>query len=159
MVAEISRRISKADLKYNDVQKKNISKLSMPYNIKPALWQLMVWYSHVPGHQQAQWWPNLGPQHNWLALLSFNTLTQRQNGRYFADDTFKCIFLNENVCIQIKISLQIVPKGPINNIPPLVQMMAWHWPGAKPLSESMMVRLLRHRCTIRPQWVKVRQKP
>ena len=28
---------------------------------------------------------------------AFNTLRQRQNGRHFADDTFKYIFLNENV--------------------------------------------------------------
>ena len=28
---------------------------------------------------------------------SINTLRPRQNGRYFADDVFKCIFLNENL--------------------------------------------------------------
>ena len=50
----------------------------------------------------------------------FNTLRPRQNGRPFADDIFKCIFLNENVWIPIKISLKFVPKGPINNIPALV---------------------------------------
>ena len=33
----------------------------------------------------------------------FNTLRPRQNGRRFADDTFKRIFLNENVRISIKI--------------------------------------------------------
>ena len=33
---------------------------------------------------------------------------------------FKCIFLNENVLIAIKISLKFVPKGQINNIPALV---------------------------------------
>ena len=33
---------------------------------------------------------------------------------------FKCISLNENVIISIKISLKFVPKGPINNIPALV---------------------------------------
>ena len=33
----------------------------------------------------------------------------------FADDTFKCIFLNENVLISIKISLKFVPEGPIDN--------------------------------------------
>ena len=33
---------------------------------------------------------------------------------------FKCIFLNENVLISIKISLKFVPKGQINNIPALV---------------------------------------
>ena len=46
-----------------------------------------------------------------------NTMRPRQNGRHFADDTFKRIFLNENVRISIKISLKFVPKGPINNIP------------------------------------------
>ena len=36
-----------------------------------------------------------------------------QNGRHFAEDIFKCIFVNENHCIVIKISLKFVPKGPI----------------------------------------------
>ena len=80
-----------------------------------------------------------------------NTLRPRQNGRRFADDTFKRIFLNENV--SIKISLKFVPKGPINNIPALVQIMAWRRPGDKPLSEPMMVSLLTHMCVTRPQWV------
>ena len=50
----------------------------------------------------------------------FNTLRPRQDGRQFADETYKCIFLKENVWIPIKISLKCVPKGPINNIPALV---------------------------------------
>ena len=50
----------------------------------------------------------------------FNTLRPRQNGRHFADDMFKCIFLNENIWILIEISLKFVPQGPINNIPALV---------------------------------------
>ena len=50
----------------------------------------------------------------------FNSLRPRQNGRHFADDIFKWIFLNENVWIPIKISLKFVPKGPINIIPALV---------------------------------------
>ena len=54
-----------------------------------------------------------------------NTLTPKQNGHHFLDDIFKCIFLNENVSIANKISLKFVPKGPINNIPALVQVMAW----------------------------------
>ena len=41
----------------------------------------------------------------------------------------------------------------INNIPALVQIMAWRRPGVKPLSEPMMVNLLRHLCVTRPQWV------
>ena len=82
-----------------------------------------------------------------------NTLRPRQNGRHFTDNIFKCIFLNENVWISINISLKFVPKGPINNISALVQIMAWRRPGDKPLSEPMVVRLMTHICVIRPQWV------
>ena len=82
-----------------------------------------------------------------------NTLRPRQNGRYFADDIFKCIFLNKNVWIPIEISLKFVPKGPINTIPALFQIMAWHRPGDKPLSEPMMVKLKTHICVTRSQWV------
>ena len=67
-------------------------------------------------------------------------LRPRQNGRHFADDTFNRIFVNENVRIAIKFSLKFVPKGPISNIPALVQMMAWRRPGDKPLSEPMMTQ-------------------
>ena len=86
---------------------------------------------------------------------SLNPLGPRQNDRRFADDTFKRIFLSENVRISIKISLKFVPKGPINNIPALVQIMAWRRSGDKPLSEPMMVSLLTHICVTRPQWVKL----
>ena len=85
----------------------------------------------------------------------FNTLRPRQNGRHFADDIFNCISLNENVWIMIKNSLKFVPKGLINNIPALVQIMAWHRPGDKPLSEPMLVSLPTHICVTRPQWVNV----
>ena len=59
-----------------------------------------------------------------------------------ADNIFKRIFLNENIWILIKIPLNFVPKGRINNIPPLVQIIAWRQPGDKPLSEPMMVSIL-----------------
>ena len=75
-----------------------------------------------------------------------NKLRPRQNGRHFADDILKCIFLNENIWIPIKISLKFVPKGTINNIPALVKIMAWRRPGDKPLSEPMVVSLLTHIC-------------
>ena len=86
-----------------------------------------------------------------------NILRPRQNGRRFADDTFKRIFLNENVIISTKISLKFVPKGPINNNTALVQIMAWHRSDDKPLSEPMMVSLLSQICITRPQWVKNQQ--
>ena len=86
-------------------------------------------------------------------MFWLKTLRPRQNGRHFPDDIFKWIFLNENVWISINISLKFVPRGPINNIPTLVQVMAWRRPGDKPLSEPMMVRLPAHICVTRPQWV------
>ena len=63
------------------------------------------------------------------------------------------IFFNDNVWIWIEISLTFVPKGPIYNIPALVQIMAWRHPGDKPLFEPMMDSLPTHICVIRPQWV------
>ena len=79
----------------------------------------------------------------------------RQNGRHFAGDIFECIFLNDNASVAIKISLKFVPKGAINNIPALVQIMAWRRQGDKPLSGPMMVSLPTQICVTRPQWVKV----
>ena len=104
----------------------------------------------------------LEPKHNHVAptsggqksdLQSLNTLRPRQNDRHFPDDTFKHIFLNKNVCISIEISLKFVPKGPINDIPALVQIMAWRRPGDKPLFEPMMVRLPTHKCVTQPKWI------
>ena len=74
-----------------------------------------------------------------------------RNEQHFADDIFKRIFFNENVRISIKISLKFVPTGPINNIPPLAQIMAWRRSGDKPLSEPMMISLPTHICVTRPQ--------
>ena len=82
-----------------------------------------------------------------------NTLRLRQDGRHFADAIFKCIFWDENAWILIKVSLKFVHKGQSNNIPALVQIMAWRWPGDKPSSEPMMVSLPTHICVTRPQWV------
>ena len=44
----------------------------------------------------------------------------------------------------IKISQKFVPKDQINNIPSLVQIVAWRRPGDKSLSEAMLVSLLTH---------------
>ena len=87
------------------------------------------------------------PAKDWTVSI----LTLRQNGRHFADDILKRIFLNENRRISIKISLKFIPKGPISNIPALVQIMAWCWAGDKPLSEPMAT-LLTDTCVPRPQW-------
>ena len=81
------------------------------------------------------------------------SLRQRRNRRHFGDDSFRCIFLNENVFISIKFSLKFIPKGPITNISALVQIMAWRQPDNKPLSESMVIILLPHICVTWLQWV------
>ena len=109
----------------------------------------MTWRRQVLLYLHRQRYPYLYLNRTWWV----NTLRTTQNGRHFADDIFKCIFLNENIWIPIKISLKFVPNGPINNIPSLVQMMVWRRPGAKQLSEPMMVSLLTHICVTRPQWV------
>ena len=89
--------------------------------------------------------------------MILNTLRPRQNGRHLPDAILKCIFfLNENVSISIKISLEFILKCPINNIPALVQILAWCRLGDKPLSEPMMIILLMHIYVTGPQWVKVK---
>ena len=67
-------------------------------------------------------------------------LRPRQICRYYADDTYKCIFFNKNILFR----LMCAPKGPINNIPALVRIMAWCRLGDKPLYERMMVNYWRH---------------
>ena len=88
-----------------------------------------------------------------FAFSTLSTLRPRQNGPHFAEDMFKCIFLNENVWILIEISLKFVSKGSINNNPALFQIMAWRHLGNKPLSKAMMVSSLTHICVTWPQWV------
>ena len=58
------------------------------------------------------------------------------------DDIFKSIF-NESVWISITtctISLKFIPKGPIDYKLALVQVVAWHRTGEKPLPESMLTQ-------------------
>ena len=111
--------------------------------------------------QNLSWWPvsnGYSITDNiciWICYGLSNTLRPRQNGRHFPDVMFKCIFLRENIWIPIKILLKFVPMGPINNIPALVQIMAWRRPGDKPLSESVMANLLTHICITWPRWVKL----
>ena len=88
-----------------------------------------------------------------LTPAPINSLRPRPNRRYFADYIFRCIFENENEWISPRISLKFVPKVRINNIPALVQIMAWRRAGDKPLSKPVLVCLLTHICVTRPQWV------
>ena len=64
-----------------------------------------------------------------LCLLVYCTsahMELRWNGRHFAEDLFKLIFVNKNCCISNQISLTFVPKLPFDNKSALVQAMARH---------------------------------
>ena len=93
--------------------------------------------------------PTMLTPHYTSKHFQLHTLRPRQNGRHFTGD----IFLNENMWISINDSPKFVPKGLINNIPALVQIMAWRRPSDKPLSEPMVLSLLTHICVTWPQWV------
>ena len=60
-----------------------------------------------------------------------NLFPHGQNGRHFAGDISKCIFLNE-------FSLKFVPKGAVDNKSALVQVMAYRLFGAKPRPEPIL---------------------
>ena len=129
--------------------------LPSPSSCMKQCWSCVLWQSHESNFTWSSQEINLkiaATSRQWV-----NTSRPRQNGRRFADDAFKRIFLDENVRISIKISLKFVPKFPINNNPVLVQIMAWRRSGDKPLPEPMMVSLLTHICVARPQWVKIDQ--
>ena len=60
-----------------------------------------------------------------------NILRPRQNGRLWADNILRAIFLFENVCMMF-----IFPNGAIQIV---IQIMAWRRAGDKTLSEPMVV--------------------
>ena len=77
------------------------------------------------------------------------------NKKCLNDSSFLCVvILGLSLWWPITILLKFVPKDPINDIPVLVQLMAWCRLGDKPLPEPMMASLLTHISVIRSQWVK-----
>ena len=99
----------------------------------------LAWYSC---------WPGLFPWGGFGKRTPVARTTGVTRYRYDTQPTF----LNENISTSIKISLKFVHKGRINNIPALIQILAWDRPGGKPLSEPM-VSLQTHVCATRPQSV------
>ena len=77
-------------------------------------------------------------------LSSGDALTHWRRDKMVANflvDIFKCIFLTEIFLIWITISLNFIPKDPINNITILAQIMVWRESGGKSLNdEPRMVR-------------------
>ena len=59
-----------------------------------------------------------------------------QNGWHVANNISTCVFF-------VRISLNFVPKDPVDNKSVLVQVMVWHWSGNKPLPEPVMTLLIK----------------
>ena len=76
--------------------------------------------------------------------------------QHFWDDTFRCIFVIRMLQFSYSFT-EVHSKGPpIDNTPALVQMMAWHRTGNKPLFELMKPIYWRiYVCVTQPQWVKI----
>ena len=93
----------------------------------------------APGHQYPQCWTNVhciglvldktiklivnnirkwnwNLKNNLPSCLMVNTMKLRQNGSYFADSIFRSIFLYEDYCISIQISVKSDPKGSLKKI-------------------------------------------
>ena len=92
-----------------------------------------------PGRRQAITWTNVG-------ILLIGPLGTNFSEMLIEIHTFsfKKIHLKmssgkwRRFCLGLNV-LKFVPRGPVNKIPALVQIIAWHQPGAKPLSETMLV--------------------
>ena len=125
---------------------KNHSHNAQVFKLPNALSWLRHGFISMKKHKLALWF--------YICVIFFDKLRPRPNGRYFPEYIVKSIFLNDNVYIFIKISLKFVLKGPFNNIPALVQIMAWRRPGDRAQSEPMMDRLQTPICVTQPQWVK-----
>ena len=100
-----------------------------PVDIKSTLVQVMAWC-------QKRWQAIPEPIMTQIHVTGsqwINKLRPRQMAAILQTTCWKCIFVNENLQISIKISLKFVPNGPI--IPALFQIMAWRWPDIKPLFE------------------------
>ena len=113
-------------------------------NYQVCLFSHMRFTQSVHGLASLSWFQELFSKGGMLIkvfcnCLSINTLSPKQNGCHFADNSFKCIYLIERVCILIHITL-FVPEGRIHNKSALVQVMAWRQTGAKPLPEPMMIQ-------------------
>ena len=74
----------------------------------------------------------------WLSINPLTHLSQDKMAT-FSQTIFSDAFSwMESFVFLIKMSLKFVPKGPIDNNPALVQIMAWRWIDDKPLSEPML---------------------
>ena len=76
-----------------------------------------------------------------VAILSrtrrVKILRPEQNGRHFADNSFKCIFLNKNVSVSNKMSMKNVPRCLIERKASIGSGDGLVLPGNKPSEQSV----------------------
>ena len=69
---------------------------------------ILHWIYHIlPNGTHIIYYSYYSHQIIWYMYKYIDTLRPRQNGRHFADDIFKCIFLNENFWLSNDISLNL----------------------------------------------------
>ena len=126
------------------------------YKLTEAEWSIHAYVNQTfsgsdnglsPGRRQAIIWTN-------AASLSFNALRPRRNGRHFQTTFSNAFSWMEILEFSLKFHWNLFLVVQNNNIPSLVQIMAWRRPSNKPLSETTMGSLMTHICVTRPQWVK-----
>ena len=77
---------------------------------KSTLVQVMAWCRQATSHYLSQCWPSSMSPYGITRPQWVNSSPPGQNGRHFAGNIFRCIFVNEKFCILIQISLKFVPK-------------------------------------------------
>ena len=99
------------------------------------------------GSRWATCWPHelccLGNNIPWLSVIALLNLKNDPScvtliNLYFTGGIFKDNSMNEMFGILTKISLTLVPKGPIDNKPTSLQVMAWGPTGVMTLPEPML---------------------
>ena len=108
---------------------------------KSTLIQVMAWCHQATSHFLNQCWPRSPKPYGVTRPQWVNTFPLRQNWCPFTDGILELIFLYDNCWILVSTQEKCLPEGPINNKPVLVQTIAWHWIGDRPMSEPIMVEV------------------
>ena len=88
-----------------------------------------------------------------MALLSLNELKNIEADKIATIQIHYHVFMNETFFF-IWISLKLLLDGPIDNKSALVQVVAWHQAGNKPLSDPVLTQFTgTHICITGPQSV------
>ena len=110
---------------------------------KSTLVQVMAWCRQATSHYLTQCWPRYLLPYGVNRPQWVNSSPPGQNGRHFADDTFKRNLLNKMFFfLSIRFSLKFVPNGPMDNKAALVQVIACRRTGDKSLPKPMLTQFI-----------------